>query len=194
MKIFGAPLNYYRLVYKGKFSHDVLIPLCMALPAGFLILGYPGEVQILGGNGLFSKFTQFLPILGGFYIAALTVVLTQDHKALKSKIIGSNAPKLPSDNEPLTRARFLAILFGFLSFASFSLLLLIISLETLAPGFSKIMTENIKYISKIMIVLFVLFLLSQIFIATMIGLYYMSDRLYRSDRQARFGKKIPPAQ
>ncbi|ATW02359.1 hypothetical protein [Sphingorhabdus sp. YGSMI21] len=193
MKIFNAPFNYYRLVYKGKLTHDLLIPLCMAMPAGFLILGIPGEAQILGENGLFDKFTQFLPILGGFYIAALTVILTQDHKALKSKIIGSNAPKLPSDGESLTRARFLAILFGYLSFASFFLFLLIISVETLAPGFSKILPAGVQYISKISVVLIVLFLLSQIFVATMIGLYYMSDRLYRSDQQASFRKKIPPA-
>jgi hypothetical protein len=132
--------------------------------------------------------------LGGFFIAALTVIVSQDHPLLRETMNGSKKPYIPGEGEPLTRARFLSLLFGYLSFSSFLLMAVIFSVETLAPALRNDVGHIAWTIIKVASLGIIFFWLFHMFVATMIGLHYFSDRLYRSDGKAKFGKPLPPAE
>lgn len=192
MNIFFTPLKFTSVKYPGRFHHIVSIPASVTIMSLTAIFIYPRNITILGENGIFDKISSILPVLGGFFIAALTVIVSQDHQLLREKMNGSKKPFLKGENEPLTRIRFLSLLFGYLSFSSFFLMAMIFLIEAVAPGIRKDAYEWIWISCKGLAIGVVAFWLSHMFSATMIGLHYFSDRLYRSNDKANFRKRLPP--
>lgn len=192
MTIFFTPLKFLTVKYPGRFHHTFSIPLSVAALSMIAVFLYPKNIDILGDGGVFDKLSSILPVLGGFFIAALTVIVSQDHPLLREPMNGSKKPYLAGEKEPLTRVRFLSLLFGYLSFSSFSLMAIIFLIETMAPALRTDANRWVWAASKVAAISIMAFWLAHMFSATMIGLHYFSDRLYRSNDKASFRKPLPP--
>lgn len=192
MNIFFTPLKFIFIKYPGRIHHVFSAPISVTILSIFAIFIYPKNIAILGDDGIFEKLNTILPVLGGFFIAALTVITGQDNNMLRGTMNGSKKPFISGENEPLTRARFLSLLLGYLSFSCFFLMAILFLVETVAPGIKKDANHAVWTILKILTVGGVSFWLSHIFSATMIGLHYFSDRLYRPDSKSSFRKNLPP--
>ena len=144
------------------------------------------SLKLTGADGLFSIALNVLPVLGGFFVASLTIVLTNDHPMLRKEMVGVNKPYIHGDQDAMTRSRYLASLFGYLTFSSFAIFLILSVANLLGPILTFDKTGLAFVIFKLVFCFFVLFWISQVAMAMMIGLYYLSDRLYRADGRAEF--------
>jgi hypothetical protein len=152
-----------------------------------------GTVPVLGPSGLFSKLLSIMPIAGGFFVAALTVILSQSNSLLQAGFSGEDKPVLKADGEPMTRQRFLALLFGYLSFSSFSITALVAGTDLIAPSLTSQFDGKEWTTAKGSVTFFVLFWSMQMFSCSLIGLFYLTDRLYRAPGVAKFRKDLPSA-
>ena len=150
-------------------------------------------MSVLGSSGLFTKLLAIMPIAGGFFVAALTVILSQSNSVLQAGFVGENKPELPGEAEPLTRQRFLALLFGYLSFSSFSLAGVLAGTDFIGPALKTVITTDAWFYLKVVTTFAVLFWTVQMFCCSMIGLFYLTDRLYRSRGVSKFKRELPPA-
>lgn len=191
MNVLRAPFLFLAIRFRGKASYIFVMPLILTLLSISVLFYFRSSIQVLGQSGLFSKLLAIMPIAGGFFVAALTVILSQSHSILQSNFSGSDKPSLKSDEEPMTRQRFLALLFGYLSFSSFSITGIVAGIDLIAPAFRLQFNQNSWDTVKFSTVFFVLFWTFQMFSCSLIGLYYLTDRLYRSNATATFRKELP---
>jgi hypothetical protein len=144
------------------------------------------DIPVAGENGLLKLAIGLFTVAGGFFVAALTVLITNDHPTLNGYFIGDNVPSIAGEPEPLTRKRFLSLLFGYLSSCSF-FIVLICSIASLYSNFFKQFKEE-AWLQAGMTILGFLFtaVCLQLFLMSLLGLHYLSDRLHRSDGRSRF--------
>ena len=170
---------------------SAIVPLISASLAGFGVAFLEPNFNVIGTNGLFDRLVQLMTICGGFFVASLAIILTSGQESLASTFVGSNVPELESDNEPLTRRRFLAILFGYLGFMS--LLVAGISSAISTIGLSA-RIDPISYLyltAKYGSIFTVTFLVTNVFSNSLGGLHYLIDRLNRSDQRSDFKNELP---
>lgn len=191
MRFFKTPFLFLRIEFRQRILLSIIIPILVSgLATGGIALLEP-HFLVIGSGGLFDRLTQFMTICGGFFVASLSIILTSNQSTLSSNFVGQNVPILKSDREPLTRRRFLAILFGYLGF--FSLLIAGISLSAILVGQSfDIESMAVSYvILKYFTIFFVLFMTTNVFANSLVGLHYLIDRLNRSDQTSSFSKQLP---
>jgi hypothetical protein len=183
------PIDYLRIKHPYKIRYDLFAPLCLAAPVLLLFVLAPEPVPVFGESGLLSIFIAFLPILTGFYIAALAAIATFDKPSMDRVMPGSPPMTLLIErlgvqgDEELTRRRFLCLMFGYLSFLGF--LLFGVS------AFSNLFAENIQYVAlhlggyfasfRFLCIACYLFVVSHLLAVTFWGLYYLTDRIHRGD-------------
>lgn len=180
------PLDYLKVRHSSKVRYDFWLPISVAIIFTVVLILLPVQVPILGSNGLISIFTGLLQILIGFYIASLAAVATFDREIMDSAMAGKPPTlKRKIDNEDeveeLTRRRFLSLMFGYLSLLSFFLYFLGTFINLVAPSLLTLVPIKILPYLKWGVVFAFLFLASNLFITTLLGLYYMSDRIHRGD-------------
>jgi hypothetical protein len=193
MNVLRAPFLFLLIRFQGRWAFILLVPLLLAASATGVIMWLGARVSVLGSSGLFTKLLAIMPIAGGFFVAALTVILSQSNSVLQAGFVGENKPELPGEAEPLTRQRFLALLFGYLSFSSFSLAGVLAGTDFIGPALKTVITTDAWFYLKVVTTFAVLFWTVQMFCCSMIGLFYLTDRLYRSSGVSKFKRELPPA-
>lgn len=125
-----------------------------------------------------EKTSSFLAILPGFYIAALAAVATFNKPSIDRKIPDNPTPYVYQRSQgtdirtELSRRRFLTMLFAFLAAESLVLFLLTI--------FAGMMNEPTYFVSILFSTVF-FFLFFQLIVATLWGLYYLSEKMHHND-------------
>ena len=163
-----TPLRYLKIKHKEKTFFDLILPLIATIC--FLGVNHllPSPLLFTGEKSVISIVNGILQMLSGFYIASLAAVI--DEEML-------NAPKL--NGIPVTRRLFLTHLFGYL--AIISILLYFVG------GFVQISANNLHflenfeyydYLSWIPQAVYIFGLFNLIFV-TLLGLYFMIDRIHR---------------
>lgn len=143
---------------------------------------------MFGKDGYLASLQNLLTILGGFFVAALTLITTADIPIIREPVSGSNPPRLPGEDTPLSRKRFLAYLFGYLATSSFLLVGASIVANIVAPSLSAQLLPVFKVaVEAIGLGAFNVWL-AHVFVSTMLGMYYFTERLQISDRKSRIGK------
>lgn len=181
-----VPIDYLRISHPEKRFYDFYIPIVLTLVATLLLYVMPSSVDIVGSNGLVSIFTNLLQILTGFYIASLTAVATFDRPSMDEVMLG-NPPKLrtkyrgQATMELLTRRRFLSFLFGYLSLLSFILYFVGAFSTLLIPNIIILLPKSIFPYIKFFCVLIYLFLVSNLLTTTLLGFYYMTEKIHRKE-------------
>lgn len=172
----SRPLSYLRIKHEDKWIYDWLAPLiftCITL----LIVYYFIPIENMGGkNGLISDLTNFVSNLPGFFIAALAAVATFNKNDIDNLM--ANPPKIGILYQggflmvEMTRRRFLCVLFSYLT--AISIFLVIGARIGLAISVPQ---EYYLIMSWSGILLFI-FVFWQMILATVLGLYYLGERLH----------------
>ena len=143
------------------------------------------DPDIYGHSGLIAGFTQILGILAPFFIASLAAVATfAANELFDTKFQMVEALTLDRlergqwRTRTLTVRQFLSLLFGYCGFVSLLLFLISLVAHVIAPGVSIVLGGLSPALGTIFFVLY-LFAFFHMMTATVIGIYYLSDRMHR---------------
>ncbi|RWU12456.1 hypothetical protein [Xanthomonas phaseoli] len=170
-----APAGYLRIRtdHGEKLVIDWLFPALAALAVTAVWVRWPTLMPLRGDKGFVSSIGSLMQVLVGFYVAALAAVATFPSGPLDQE---ANGMKLRGKG--LKRRLFLASLFGYL--ALLGLVLLTFSLFREVPS---LLAKNLGSAATYVVpgLLFVYqFVFWQMVFITLLGLYYLSDRVHRS--------------
>lgn len=180
------PLDYLRIRHPRKRNYDGWLPLSLTVGSIVVLFFLPVPIRIFGNGGLLDILAGLLQVLIGFYIAALAAVATFDRPGMDQPMAG-DSPELwvtrhgVTESQKLTRRRFLSLMFGYLALLSF----LLYGVSAFGNLFEPNIHALIPYESKGFIfarwgfLSIFLFLAFNLLVTTMLGLYYMTDRIHR---------------
>jgi hypothetical protein len=186
------PLRYLAIRHSFKLTYDVVLPLMIGLTLSALLLGLPKPVPIFGKDAYFGQIQGLLTILGGFFVAALTLITTDKSELLQEPVGGMDPPRLPKEKCALSRKRFLAYLFGYLSTSSFLLVAISLVAGLVAPQVGAALHGPLRSATKWAAVVLFNVWLAHVFVSTMLGLFYFTERLQTSDRQMKVRRPDAP--
>jgi hypothetical protein len=178
------PFGYLTIKHPYKWIVDWLYPAILAgLSFAAILLAYPAA-KVIEPNGLVSMTLSFVQSLPGFYIAALAAIATFGRADIDD-VLPEPTPKVivtlrgQENTIDLTRRRFLAMLFAFLTGESILIVLISIGLLSFGGEIYKISYDAAKIGHFIFsaILLAYLIALYQMILATFWGLYYLGYKL-----------------
>lgn len=174
------PLGYLLIRHPYKWVVDWAYPVTLAT-LSIIVLSILGDIRdAIEPGGIMALTLSFIQSLPGFYIAALAAIATFGRSDIDS-ILPEPTPRIKkrtrnTDNwVALTRRRFLAMLFAFLT--AESIVLTLSSIGILAHE-SSFPTDGIWLIVTDGLVFLYLVLLFQMIAATFWGLYYLGYKLH----------------
>lgn len=186
-----APLKYLKITNSAKRVYDLALPVAGATGLTCLLLVWPGEADIFGENGFLAGLQDFVAIIGGFFVAALTLVNTTSSASLDAPVSGTPRLVMTGQAEPITRKQLLCFLFGYLAFSAFCLYAIGLLAMLVAPGIKEVLAAGWEFPAKLAFVGAYTLWLSHVFVATLFGLYYFTDRLQRPDTTVRAAAHRP---
>ena len=186
-----APLRYWSIQHPVKRVWDVVLPVIGSVVLTSALMFWPGVPASFAAGGYLASLQTLFAILGGFFVSALTLVATSSTPGLLQPLSGSPPVRLKGQVAPMTRQRFLALLFGYLAFSSFALFAIGFLAIMIAPG-AEAMTPNWSHpwIAGAFLAGYN-FWLCHLFVATLVGLYYFTDRLQRPDPEIIRRDRLP---
>lgn len=180
------PLDFLKVQNARRGVYQIKLPLIFAAIIIFLQSYGKSSINILADDAFIARTMLFLQILVPFTIAALAAVATFPSKIMDTKLSGNPKPKLRRKvrgefiEEELTRRRYVCLLFGYLALLGILLLLLgiilpdIIRLLAMIPWLGG---EPVQYAA---LGIFA-FMSGNLLSNTLLGLFYLSDRIHRQD-------------
>jgi len=191
MHIFRTPFLFLLITYPRSGVISWIIPIVLATATMAVFYFLPGEISVSGDDGFLERVITIMTISGGFFVTSLTVILTNESDIINSTFVGEGKPVISGENELLTRKRFLSLLFGYISFVSFSVVGMISAALVASHSIKMALTDKVLEVLEYGSGFVLLVFLFQIFLFSMVGLHYLTDRLHRSDGRSRFSKPIP---
>ncbi len=178
------PLDYLRIKVVEKSRYDYMYPVMIGSGLTVLLFFYPGSVQICGSDSLVSLIVNILQILTGFYIASLAAVATFSKSDMDEPMKGVPPTLVVLEKQAevtiqLSRRRFLCLMFGYLAFLSFLLYFIGGFANLFAPSLKGIIPESYTLVLKWFFVWFYLTVSSNLVVTTLLGLFYMCDKIHR---------------
>ncbi|WP_280569358.1 hypothetical protein [Chromohalobacter sp. 296-RDG] len=175
------PVSYVLIKHEDKHIYDWSIPLllsiCTIAGSSFIGAGWSFAFDMING---FSGFVQNLP---GFFIAALAAIATFNRVDIDKTMDGKHPPSLDTwvgnqvVPQPLTRRRFLCLLFSYLTVESF--VIAIMGVVAGSVGFvSSDGNLQANVISAWAFVIFFVFISFQLLVSTLHGMYYLAERVH----------------
>lgn len=132
--------------------------------------------KILFNNEAFNVILNFLQTMPGFYIAALAAISTFNNPGMDKDMVGSTP--IDKDRKKMTRRRFLAQSFSYLTFLSI-VLLIVGAIIKYFFSLEVVITNSILFLIVYLVLLFILFMfLFQLVFITFYCLYYLGDRIH----------------
>jgi hypothetical protein len=191
-----VPLRYLRIAHPEKWKFDLGLPLILAAVFVLPIFSSTFVTDALGTFDIVGKLSSFLGVLTGFFIAALAAVATFGKQEMDDPMPGEPPVRLEHKVnmetyfENLSRRRFLSFLFGYMAFLTLVLYIggyvyLIADkywLAVAAPGWRTV-------IFRVFWCLYV-FALANLLSNTLLGLFYLTDRIHRPNKVAQWA--TPP--
>lgn len=184
--VFLRPLNYLRIRHPYALKYNWLFPFFLggAISFGVLKLGSAGDA--FKNGGLIFSLIPLLSILSPFYIAALAAVSTFGGNEAVDRPFAMRKPVLLSvmgdggdwEDIEVTPRHFLSMLFGYSTALSLLLLLLAIFSSLILAAFQKVLSGYASYgLSAFLCIFF--FLFSQLILSTLLGVYFLADKIHR---------------
>lgn len=180
--------RYLQIKHPHKWRVDWLIPAIFAAAALYWSHSYIGVHLISAPNGFADRMLSFLQTLPGFYIAALAIITTLRNPRL-DKIMDGIPPEIrvlqrgKKNTIQLSRRRFMALLFSFLTALSLSAVVFSIAYISAHNLLIDKEPDFFTYsdIAKYMIGYTYFFMVFQLFIVTLWGLYFLGQKLHDFD-------------
>ncbi|MBV6753010.1 hypothetical protein KV580_22055 [Pseudomonas chlororaphis] len=178
------PFGYLAIKHPYKWVVDWLYPLILALITTILITKLSSITPLVLPSGMVSMILSFVQSLPGFYIAALAAIATFGRLDIDD-ILPEPTPKVVvklrgrENTIDLTRRRFLAMLFAFLTGESIAIVFFCIALLSFGPSINEFTHNQISLGHYILVAaMFLLFTsVYQMLLATFWGLYYLGYKL-----------------
>lgn len=186
---------YLRIQHERKVYWDLWYPLLAAIVFVMMQTIVGLDLTLVGSDGVLRQVNGLLGVLSGFYIASLTAVAAIQSPGL-SQLMAGDAPELEvvknkrTYRKKLTRGEFLRFLFGYLAVASILLFFVGILIDSFyAPALARfpVVAQHLQWIGAIVLFTYV-FALANIMTNTLVGVYYLSDRMHRIDEKGEVEK------
>lgn len=185
--VFLRSLNYLRVSHGYALRYNWIYPLLLGGATALGILKLVPVTSLFEADGFMRSFTPVLSILAPFYIAALAAVATFSGNKSVDRPFDMSQPVLLKvigdggdwENIDVTPRHFLSLLFGYCT--SLSILLLLVSI--FAPFIAKLAeTTSCNWTAFSLSAVFLVFavLLSQLILGTLLGVYFLADRIHRA--------------
>jgi hypothetical protein len=179
-------MKYLLIRYRAKALYDGLLPICGGALLTWALMAW--HIPVFPKDGYLEQVRGLVTILGGFFIAALTLITTDRNPLLLESVGGLFPPRLPDEANPLNRRRFLAYLFGYLAFSSFMLAGASFMASLFAAAIRNDLVPTAQFISKMLFLAVFNTWLSHVFVATLLGLFYFTERLQIIDPKVRVSR------
>lgn len=181
-----TPLSYLRIEREDKVTDELIIPAVLTFISVGTLWYFSGKVPIFPDKGIISFIVNYLQIVSGFYIASLAAVATFNKESMDKPMPGIPVilpvtRKSKGRPETLSRRRFLCFLFGYLSLLSLVLYFSGSALILLAPQVKLILPVEVLAAVKWSVVTVYMFTTYNLLVTTLLGLYYMTDRIHRKE-------------
>ena len=185
--VFLRTLNYLRVSHGYAMRYNWIYPLLLGGVSALGILQLVTARSLFEDGGLVRSFTPVLSILAPFYIAALAAVATfSGNKSVDSpfdmsqpvllKVIGDGGDW---ENIDITPRHFLSLLFGYCTLLSIFLLLFSIFAPFIARLVESLLCNSPAFLLSGLFLVFNV-LVSQLILGTLLGVYYLADRIHRA--------------
>lgn len=188
-----VPLRYLKIDHPEKRKFDLLLPLILGVFFALPMLSSQFRSDALLTFDVIGKISNFLGVLTGFFIAALAAVATFGKQEMDDPMPGEPPVRLEHKVntetyfENLSRRRFLSFLFGYMAFLTLALYVL---------GYAYLIAD--KYLITDVIPqwrsaifgtfwLVYAFALANLLSNTLLGLFYLTDRIHRPNKVAKWG-------
>lgn len=178
-----SPLKYWKVRHPVKRLWDIVFPGIAAVVLTVILQVWPKIPSPFGAGGYLAGLQNLFAILGGFFVAALTLISTSDAKSLNQPVAGWPRVTFGDEKAAIGRRRFLCLLFGYLAFSCFGLYLIGFAAVLLAPGIDVSGVRWLPDVGSSAFLLIYNFWLAHLFVTTLVGLYYFTDRLQRPDAE-----------
>lgn len=185
-----APLRYLTIsqgtgLFTSKLTYDFVLPGIVSVSAGALVWRFSLPLGFFASQGLVADVISLLNLLIAFFIAALAAVATFDRPGLDDSMKGEPAILRRRNSRGITVAKvlshrqFVCYLFGFLSFASLMMLLglYIVRMFKAELGDLIQLYSWIAAVGKPIAAVLFFFVLSQLTVTVLLGVYFLCDRL-----------------
>jgi len=190
------PLSYLRIDRRGKVFDELVLPLFFLLLTFLVFWLLDWKIVVFGSSGLVSGVGSYLQVVTGFYIASLAAVATFNQKNMDVRMAG-DSPTLTVEwkgrrlEEQLTRRRFLCFLFGYLSFLSIFVYFGGVGANLIAQPLVTVVPKAYMFWVKWGFVSIYLFVVYNLICTTLLGLYYMTERIHRPESEFVESKNQP---
>lgn len=172
----SRPFSYLRIKHEDKWIYDWAAPLILTLLTCGVAFNFIPLEKLVAKDGLISELTSFVSNLPGFFIAALAAVATFNKNDIDQLM--ANPPKISILHHgsflmvEMTRRRFLCVLFSYLTAVSIFLVIgarIGLSITISSEYYTALSWLGFSVFS---------FVLWQMILATVLGLYYLGERLH----------------
>ncbi len=184
--VFLRTLNYLRVEHSYRRQFNLILPLLFSALILAPIYAFASNPNIFGSDGLVAGFSQILAILAPFFVASLAAVATFAGNAQFDERFQMNEPvKLQVlergqwRERHLTLRQFLSLLFGYCGVTAMFLFLVTLISPIISSGVAEAFGDVSGFAGVVFFAVFV-FLFSHMLTATMLGLYYLADRMHRA--------------
>lgn len=180
------PLDYLRIHHREKSLFDWILPTSITIICVIAIIALPAPINVFGDDGLLSVVTGLLQILTGFYIASLAAIATFNKEGMDAVMDGVPPTLMITQRgekvqKLLTRRTFLCLMFGYLAFMSLFIYFVGSGANLLSENARIIIPDGFHSPARIAFIALYLLLFSNLMVTTLLGLYYMADRIHRDD-------------
>lgn len=187
-QLFRPISGYLSIQHPTKKFVDWVVPAILALVFTFSIWSIRQNINFFGPGGFISLVLGYVQNLPGFYIAALAAIATFARTDIDVLMPGDPRPKIRTENSSgitnlveLTRRRFLCLLFAFLTAECIFLTFISVAAISFAPSLKNAIPTPFHVYAFYLSVFFYAFVLVQLLIATLWGLYYLGERIHQSE-------------
>jgi hypothetical protein len=192
-----VPLQYLKIDHPEKWKFDWGLPLIFTVIFASPLFSSGFRADAMSTLDIVNKISSFLGVLTGFYIAALAAVATFGKAEMDDPMPGEPGVRLEhrvnaeTYFERLSRRRFLSFLFGYMALITLSLYVLgfvyiVIDKYAFAP------TGSWRVATFVTFWIVYCFALSNILANTLLGLFYLTDRIHRPNRT--INSSTPPGE
>jgi hypothetical protein len=184
--VFLRSLNYLRVKHQFAARYSFFYPMLFSALTGVCFFMFTHQIDVYGVDGLLVKLTPFLAIIAPFFLASLAAVATfGGSESLDAPFDTAEPVTLivvgemgALDSLDVTPRHFLSLLFGYCCVVALNLFLFAIFVPQIAVGLSNLIGVNSSYVGWAGLFVF-LFFFYQVILATLLGIYYLSDKIHR---------------
>ncbi len=185
-----VPLKYLQIRHPEKIKFDLIIPFVFACL--FFAPAFSPEFRQAAVTNLdmLGRSSDLLSILTGFFVAALAAVATFGGNEMNEVMPGAVPVTLRHKNvaelEILSRRRFLCFLFGYLAFSALAIYLFGFAFYAFQAFLVPKIMPSFKIESFVVFWAVYGFALGNLLSNTLLGLFYLTDRIHRPNRVVRW--------